>query len=231
MINGPINAGAGDAANRDRRRFFRADVPLKARFLTANGTEEPCLVSNVSAGGALLRTKHPPQMGAMVVLYIDRLGRFESKVIRSGQNSFAVSYEKKRARTQKTADSLTQIMNQSPSAQDRRKSPRIQHDAPAIVVFENGEKADCSIMDISLTGASIEISPRPALGAKLILGKMTAKVVRRHDKGVGLVFTGPSNRMDEVIKAAQAPSAKAEAAVEPDGAGFAQNFGRKGLLA
>lgn len=183
----------------DRRRHFRVDVPLKARFLGADGIEHPCLVSNISASGALLRTKTPPKIDDRVIVYIDRLGRFEGYVIRAGQNSFAVCYERKRARTQKTADDLTEIINNGKISHDRRASPRIRHDAPALIRLESGEEISCAILDISLTGASLEISPRPPLGANLVIGKMAAKVVRRHDKGVGVVFTGKADHIEEVI--------------------------------
>ncbi len=231
MNDGPSEGDNAENAA-DRRRHFRVGVPLKARFLTPGGEEHPCLVSNISAGGALLRTKMPPQSGQAVVLYVDELGRFEGKVIRSGQNSFAVSYAKRRARSQKTADKLTRVVNQSRCSIDRRNAPRIEHDAPAVVQFEDGQSANCAIVDISLTGASIDINPRPPLGANLTLGKMSAKVVRRHEKGVGLVFTGPARRMGDVISntaAEENDALGAETGV--DGAAFAKSFGRKGARA
>lgn len=217
----------GDLENpEDRRKYARVELPLKARFLDQDGVEQPCLVVNASAGGALLRAKHPPKFGQRVVLYIDELGRFEAKVIRSGDTSFAVNYEKKRAKTAKTADGLTQIVNRGRRAQDRRAAPRIKQDAPALIHFEDGRTEKCAILDISLTGASIEINPRPPLGARLILGRMTAKVVRRHEKGVGVVFTGAAERMDEVIAEASA------IAPTPDtGAPVARSFGKKGASA
>lgn len=210
----------------DRRKHHRVDVPLKARFLTQNGQERACLISNISAGGAFLRSKFPPPEGQTVVVYIDQLGRFEGHVIRSGKNCFAISYEKRRAKTAKIADNLTKVINHSRRGTDRRKSPRIQQDAPAIVHLEDGRSQKCAILDISLTGASIEINPRPPLGAHLILGRMTAKVVRRHEKGVGVVFTGAAERMEEVITETSAPEPEPEL-----GSPFAPRFGKKGARA
>lgn len=210
-------------SNEDRRKHARVETPLKARFLTENGQERACLISNISAGGALLRSKFPPPEGHTVVVYIDQLGRFEGKVIRSGHNCFAITYERKRAKNAKTADNLTQIVNHGQRATDRRKNPRIRQDSPAIVHLEDGRAQKCSILDISLTGASIEISPRPPLGVHLILGRMTAKVVRRHEKGVGVVFTGAAKRMEEVITETAAPTPEPEI-----GAQIAPKFGKKG---
>ncbi len=226
MVKNPGNK-SGDAVNAaedysERRKYFRADLPLKARFLTKDGQERACIVSNISAGGAMVRTKHPPTKGSKVVLYIDQLGRFEGTVIRSGDNVFAITYAKRRAKAAKVADDLTQVMNRGQRVTDRRNSPRIQQDAPAIIHLEDGRSAQCAILDISLTGASIEISPRPPLGAQLVLGRMTAKVVRRHEKGIGVVFTGAAERMDDVIADASR--------VEPEpetGPNVAPPFGKK----
>lgn len=206
----------------DRRKHRRVEAPLKARFLNEAGKEQPCLVANISAGGALLKAKHAPAFGERVVLYIDGVGRFEGDVIRSTGAVFAVNYEKKREKNARTADALTEMMHTGRRTHDRRAAPRIRQNAPARVFFEDGRAEDCAILDISLTGASIEISPRPPLGARLILGRMNAKVVRRHEKGVGVVFTRTTQQFDEAIDEAQATET-----VEPAGAQVAKPFGKK----
>lgn len=208
----------------ERRRHARVQTPLKARYLDAQGREHSCLVVNISAGGALLRAKSPPRESESIVLYVDEIGRFEGKVVRAGRHSFAVDYRSRKTKTARTADALTVSLNQAKDADaSRRAAPRIKHDGPAIVTLDNGEQIPCSIIDISLTGASIEIDPRPPLGSKLTLGKTAAKVVRRHEKGVGVVFSGPAARMEDAIKSA-APD---QSASQP-GADLASSFGRKG---
>lgn len=213
-----------EADGSERRRHARVTLPLKARFLSSDGEERPCIVANISAGGALLRAKSPPRERETVVLYIDEVGRFEGRVIRSGKNSFAVDYRGRRAKSKRTADALTVTLHNRGSRVDRRAAPRIKHDAPALVRLENGDIVNCSILDISLTGASLEIDPRPPLGAVLTLGKMMAKVVRRHEKGVGVVFSGPAARMEDAIKETAAKE------LSPfDGAEIAPAFGKKGF--
>jgi hypothetical protein len=183
---------------KDRRQHLRVTLPLKA--------------------------KYPPAFGQTVVLYIDQIGRVEGKVVRTEKDNFAVSYQRKRrVKRAKIADQITTAMHRPRRAGDRRSSPRIGVDAPATVYLEDGRVIECAILDISLTGASIEISPRPPLGMRLILGRMTAKVIRRHEKGIGVVFTGAADRMEEVIAEAtdDAPT------IEASGPNFAQPFGKK----
>lgn len=232
MAENPSNRSTGAAPKEkppethdDRRLHQRVKLPLKARFLTDSGTEWSGVVTNISAGGALIKAKFPPAFGQSVVLYIDQIGRVEGKVVRSEKDSFAVTYSKRKAKHVKLADQLTTaIEHRRRGGGDRRGGPRIKHDAPATVFLEDGRVIQCSILDISLTGASIEINPRPPLGMRLILGRMTAKVVRRHDKGVGVVFTGAADRMEKVIEEtaeAQAPDPN------PPGADLAPSFGKK----
>jgi c-di-GMP-binding flagellar brake protein YcgR len=222
---GAKEAQASDSEdNADRRKHLRVDLPLKARFLTEAGDERAGVVLNISAGGAMLRAKHPPAFGQSVVLYIDQIGRVEGKVVRSSQNCFAVTYQKRRAKSAKIADHLTTALNQRRRGTDRRMTPRVNHDTTATVYLEDGREFQCAILDISLTGASIEISPRPPLGMHLILGRMTAKVVRRHEKGVGVVFIGGKERMDEVLAETTAPEP-----FDGSGPGFAPSFGKKGV--
>ncbi len=216
--------GAEPQAPDDRRRHARAPINLKARFLTEPGDEFPCLVSNISAGGALLRAKNPPPAGQKIVLYIDDVGRFEGRVVRSGKHSFAVDYRGRRAKSKRTADALIAAMNAPRRASDRRSAPRVKTDSEATVRLANGETISCSIRDISLTGASIDISPQPPLGAELQLGRMIARVVRRHETGVGLVFTGSSEHMEDVIEKSTAP---AQSAAVETGPPVARRFGRK----
>lgn len=215
---------AAEPSGAERRRHARVAVKLKARYLGADGVEHPCLVVNVSAGGALLRAKSAPALDDNIVLYIDEIGRFEGKVVRAGKHAFAVDYRGRRTKSKRTADALTLALNQSHDhGADRRVAPRIRQDEQTIVTLENGEEVPCAIVDISLTGASIEINPRPPLGAVLTIGKTVAKVVRRHDKGVGVIFSGSAARMEDAIKNATSPASPSS-----NGAGLAHRFGRKG---
>jgi len=189
----------------DRRRHKRAGFRLKARYLLDDGTERPCMVVNISAGGAMVRAKHTPSVGDRIVLYVDSVGRFEGVVIRVGHNGFAVQYRTRRAKSQRTADALIRVLNRGQRDVDRRLAPRIAMDRPVTVSHEDGSQVDATILDVSLTGASLRLDPRPPLGTDLIVGRMRARVVRHHDIGVGVIFQGPAERMDAVFEATGGP--------------------------
>jgi hypothetical protein len=218
----PTPSAADDAD--ERRRHRRVHLTIKARVLKADGVEEPCLVVNISAGGALLKAVNPPGAGERVVVHIDEIGRYEGEVVRSAKHFFAVDYRGRRAKTHRTADSLTHALNSKSMRLDRRVHPRVRHDQPTVITLENGEQIACEILDISLTGASIAVEPRPTLGVKVTVGRMEGQVVRRHEKGVAIVFTGPATHMEEVIESTKSPLEPL-----PGGPGLAPQFGKKGL--
>lgn len=219
----PKTSASESIAPDERRRHRRVGLTLKARVLKADGTEEPCLVVNISAGGALLKAVNPPQAGDRVVVYIDDVGRYEGLVIRSSKHHFAVDYRARKAKTRRAADNLTHALNTAHMRLDRRQNPRIKQDEPTVLTLENGEAFACEILDISLTGASVAIDPKPELGTIVTVGRTPAKVVRRHEKGVGVVFTGAPARMEEVIEQTKSPID-----TKKGGAGFAPQFGKKG---
>lgn len=184
----------------DRRKHGRVDYAAKAAFLNAAGDENPCLIVNISVGGALLKAKTPPKSGEQVVLYIDNVGRFEGKVVRAGKHTFAVDYRSRKARSKRTADILTQAVNRPNGQIDRRAKPRIRSEASAQIQLATGETVDAEILDISLTGASIGIDPRPEIDALLTVGRTAARVVRHHEHGIGVIFTGSAQQMEQVIE-------------------------------
>jgi hypothetical protein len=49
------------------------------------------------------------------------------------------------------------------------------------------------VLDVSISGASVETEARPAIGAEVVLGKLRARVVRHHVVGLGLEFTDIQN--------------------------------------
>jgi len=224
LKSGSAPAGASPELSADeRRRHRRVDLTLKARVLKADGEEEPCLVINISAGGAMLKAVNPPQAGEKVVVYIDTVGRHEGLVIRSSKHHFAVDYRSRRAKSKRAADQITYAVNNPHMRLERRQNPRIRTDETTVLTMENGESFACEMLDISLTGASIAIDPKPELGTVVHIGRMMAKVVRRHEKGVGLVFLGAGEKMEEVIENTKSPIE-----TQPTGAFVATPFGKKG---
>ncbi len=216
------SSSAQAAVGEDRRRHARVEITLDGHFIHENGAEEPCTVSNISAGGALLRTNNPPTVGDAVVVHIDTIGRFEGKVVRASRNTFAVDYRGRRAKSKATAEALMHALHHGPKIADQRQAPKIRTTSTAIVEIDGEPAATRRILDISLTGATVEVSPPPELGALLTVGKMRARVVRRFPNGVGVIFTG-------AVAKRKGSMQESENEKQTNGSKIAEPFGKRGV--
>ncbi len=199
------DSAPADPKGDERRRYIRKSVQLAARYLGPDGEEADCKVINVSAAGALLRADNPPPKDSNVILYIEDVGRFPGGVVRSDEHTFAVNFKSSRAKTSRAADALMQAIHFVGRPFDRRKALRIKTGNEATAILEDGRELNCSISDMSLTGASLEMSDRPEVGTLLTLGKMKAKVLRHHPKGVVVTFEIVDKRLERVYNDTKKP--------------------------
>ncbi len=75
----------------DRRAFPRFSVDMLAH-LSVNGTSAPCRLVDVSAGGALLRTRSHLTVGDMVSVDLPHCGPTIGTVVRLTPSHVAVSF-------------------------------------------------------------------------------------------------------------------------------------------
>lgn len=189
----------------ERRRHQRVSLRLPARFLTGD-RENGCRSENISAGGALFHVGDADEgpiaaVGARVIVYVEELGRFEGTVVRADPGSFALKFQATPHKLAKTADNLTWLLNRGVFAGlDERRHARKECDAPAAAQLADGSQASCRVLDISLSGASLAISPRPEVGAELEIGGQRARVVRHHPGGVGVEFIGLEHQAPPLVR-------------------------------
>lgn len=78
-------------AKADRRAYPRISVDMPAH-LSVNGKSAPCRLVDVSAGGALLRTKRHLHLGDMVSVDLPHCGPTIGTVVRLTPSHVAVSF-------------------------------------------------------------------------------------------------------------------------------------------
>ncbi|MEM8987021.1 MAG: PilZ domain-containing protein [Pseudomonadota bacterium] len=184
----PQRSPAPQQTVRDNRRHFRLTLRLDARYMRADGSEHSGAVVNISPGGALIKAE-PPSAGERLIVYIKDVGRFEAQVSRIEDDRFAVAFASSAAKIAKTADKLTWIANRHLSDNmESRSGPRTPQSHNTRISLDNGEVLSCRVLDISISGASLALFPKPPVGAKLTLGRTRARIVRHHDEGVGVEF-------------------------------------------
>jgi hypothetical protein len=96
----------------------------------------------------------------------------------------------------KLASKLTWLANRHELKlpEDRRHERIVPRQRSAEVRLEDGRSYRARIVDLSLSGAAIEIEVRPAIGTVLWLGNMRGRVVRHFEEGVAIEFAVVQNR-------------------------------------
>ncbi|WP_323013950.1 PilZ domain-containing protein, partial [Devosia sp.] len=167
-------------------RFQRVKVSILGRYMLADRREFPCQILEMSPGDAMVIAPVAGMVGEKVVAYIDHIGRVEGSVQAIIDGGFAMDIAASPRKRDKMAAQLTWLANKDVLnlPEDRRHErvvPDIRH---STVVLDDGRRYNCKIIDISLSGAAIELDVRPAMGTPVTLGRMRARVVRHFQNGV-----------------------------------------------
>lgn len=174
----------------ERRQHQRVSLKLLGRFMLPDRNEYPCQVLNMSPGGIALSTPICGDVGDRVVVYIDQVGRVEGTVSRVFDGGFAVDAVLPERKRERLADQLTWLANQSLlSDPEARRDPREVPDNPlSNVVLADGTRVPCTILDMSVSGASVSCQSKPQIGEDVMLGRTRGRVVRHHEDGFAIAF-------------------------------------------
>ena len=172
------------------RQFQRVDLTLFGRYMLASRQEFPCQVMNMSPGSAALMTPKIGAIGERVVAYVDYIGRLEGVVLRHFDGGFAMSVHATERKRDKLAAKLTWLANRNELKlpEDRRHERIVPRQRNAEIRLEDGRAYKARIIDLSLSGAAVELDVRPAIGTVVWLGNMRGRVVRHFEEGIALEF-------------------------------------------
>lgn len=174
----------------DGPRFQRVRVSVLGRYMLSDKREFPCQIIEMSPGDALVIAPVAGEVGEQVVIYMDHIGRVAGPIINLTDGGFEMSLTASARKRDKLAAQLTWLANKDELnlAEDRRHGrvvPDIRHSR---ITLDDGRQYNCKIVDISLSGAAIEMDVRPAVGTPVTLGRMRGRIVRHFDKGIGVEF-------------------------------------------
>jgi hypothetical protein len=181
-------------------RFQRVKVSVLGRYMLNDRREFPCQVLEMSPGDAVVVAPVPGVIGERVVAYLDHLGRVEGTITELIDGGFKMDMAATPRKRDKTAAQLTWLANKEllNLPEDRRHERVVPDNRHSTVVLDDGRRYNCKIIDISLSGAAIELAVRPAMGTPLTLGRMRAKVVRHFPEGVAVEFTSAQEMLNVV---------------------------------
>jgi hypothetical protein len=190
QMNLAPSSPASAPARIDARSFQRVDVNLRGRLMLATQEEYDCKVVQMSPGDMHVQCTGFPMVGERIIAYIDHLGRLEGAVSRITEHGFIVSLNATDRKREKLAAQLTWLVNSRELGlpEDRRHERNLPRNSRADLTLEDGQTYNCRIIDLSLSGAALELDIRPAIGTPARLGAMRGRVVRHFQEGVAIEF-------------------------------------------
>jgi hypothetical protein len=174
----------------ERRNFQRVRVKIYGRFMLEDRSEHSCQVIDMSPGNVALRADRQGEPGEKVIAYLDHIGRVEGVVTRTLDDGFAMTVIASERKKDKLAAQLTWLANKHELdlPEDRRHERVAPRNPMSTLQLSDGRQYQCRIIDLSLSGAAVEIDVRPTLGLQVTLGTMRGRVVRHFEDGVAIEF-------------------------------------------
>jgi hypothetical protein len=188
----------------ERRRHQRVEVSLLGRYMLEDKREFPCLTTDMSPGGLACVAPVRGAVGERVVAYLDEIGRVEGKIVRYTKRGFALQLNLPFAKREKIANQLTWLINRHALGlpEDHRHERIVPYRRHSILKIENDREHVVKLIDVSVSGAAIATTAKPALGAKVVLGQTPGHIVRLFEGGIAISFDKmiTAERFDENIK-------------------------------
>jgi hypothetical protein len=180
----------------DQRSFQRVSVNLPGRLMLPNHDEYECTVVDMSPGDVYFACHARPNTGERIIAYVDHLGRIEGTVAKGTDHGFVIVLNATDRKREKLAAQLTWIANKHELGlpEDRRHNRLTPRNTRTEIMLDDGRRYPCRIIDLSLSGAAVDIEVRPALGTPVQLGNMRGRVVRHFQEGVAIEFSSVQSK-------------------------------------
>ncbi|MBB4102468.1 PilZ domain-containing protein [Allorhizobium borbori] len=180
-----------------KEAFHRVSVNLPGRMMLADRTEHDCSAVDMSPGDAVITAPRLPKIGERVIAYIDHIGRLEGTALSlPDRNSFIMSIVATERKREKLAAQLTWIANRHELGlpEDRRHDRLTPRRTLTEITIEDGRKIACRLIDLSLSGAAVDMDGRLPIGTPVRLGSLRARVVRHFADGIAVEFSAVQTR-------------------------------------
>lgn len=172
------------------RQYSRVTVSVQGRFMRADHSEHDCIVDTMSPFDAVISSAIRPETGERIVAYVDYIGRIEGKVTETSTRSFTIALNATERKRDKLSAQLTWLANKHElGLPEDRRHERVSPSNPISEIrLDDGRRYPCRIIDLSVSGAAVEIDVRPAFGTMVVLGNMRGRVVRHFQEGIAMEF-------------------------------------------
>lgn len=172
------------------RDFSQIRLTIFGRYMLEDKSEHPCRVIDMSPDSAVLIAEKHGQLGERVVAYLDHIGRVEGLITQLLDHGFTMAILASERKREKLTAQLNWLAKRDTLElpEDRRSERIVPPNPISSLRLPDGAKHDCRILDLSLTGAAIEIDIRPVIGSEVLLASMHGRVVRHFEEGIAIEF-------------------------------------------
>ena len=202
MLSAPSASQRTETTSTEERQFQRVSISVQGRFMRADHSEHDCIVDTMSPFDAVISCSTRPDIGERIIAYVDYIGRIEGKVTEAGGRSFTIALNATDRKRDKLSAQLTWLANKHELGlpEDRcheRAAPRHQ---VSEIRLDDGRRYPCRIIDLSVSGAAVEIDVSPAFGPMVVLGNLGGRVVRHFQEGIAMEFMTlqPEDTIDQL---------------------------------
>jgi len=185
-----------NAPQPDQRTFQRVPINMQGRLMLSSYEEFECIVVDMSPGDLYVTCQARPKANERIVAYIEHLGRLEGHVLTLDGRGFSMSITATDRKREKLAAQLTWLANKHELGlpEDRRHDRLIPRTTATELTLEDGSSHACRLLDLSHSGAAVDLDIRPPLGQAVRLGNIRGRIVRHFMEGVAVEFTSIQSR-------------------------------------
>jgi PilZ domain-containing protein len=188
----------------ERRRHQRVKLVLIGRYMLEDRREYPCKTIDISPGGVAIEGEIKGAIGERVVAYFTQIGRLEGSIARHLANGFAIQMRLPVLKREKLADQLTWLVNRHALGlpEDRRHERIIPYSSRTTLKTTDGSEYPAKLLDISISGAAMNVDAAPPIGSLVTVGQTEAQVVRHFNGGIAVEFARllPADTFNEGAK-------------------------------
>ena len=190
MLTASSASNPTDTTDTGEEKYHRVTISVQGRFMRADHSEHDCIVDSMSPFDAVISCGARPEKGERIVAYVDYIGRIEGKVVDTGLRTFTISLNATDRKRDKLSAQLTWLANKHElGLPEDRRHERVSPSNPVSEIrLDDGRRYPCRIIDLSVSGAAVEIDVRPAFGTMVVLGNMRGRVVRHFQEGIAMEF-------------------------------------------
>jgi hypothetical protein len=177
----------------EQRQDQRVEVRLLGRFMRSDRKEFDCESIDASPQGVAFSSEAGVQPGERIVAYLNQIGRVEGRVTQIFNRGFAIQMNVPAAKRNKLATQLAWLASrQSLGLPEERRHERIApRDRYTILQLANGREYTATVIDLSTSGAALNVECEPPVGARVVVGATPAEVVRHVNCGIAVQFLNP----------------------------------------